>query len=204
MAYPLQTRYRTHRTPMWPLALGLGVVAALVTFTATAAVKTPPGVVAVADFNPDRYLGHWYEVARIDHIFEKGLVRTSATYSRNPDGTVKVYNRGYDPLRERWRDATGRAEPIDGLTRGAFKVSFFGPFWSGYHVVALDSDYRWSMVIGSKLDYLWILSRTPTLPPGVRERLLEQARALGVDVDRILWVPQGDSDAPAPASASAS
>jgi len=188
-------RYRTHRRPIWPLAIGAAALGALLTVTACSTVRAPAGVQPVSRFNVDRYAGHWYEVARIDHRFEKGLVNTSAHYSRNGDGSVKVVNRGYDPERGRWREAEGRARFVEDPGTASLKVSFFGPFYGGYHVVALDDDYRWSMVIGSDLDYLWILSRTPTLPDGVREQLLDQARALGVDTAKVLWVPQGQ---PAP------
>ncbi len=188
-------RYRTHRRPIWPLAIGAAALGALLTVTACSSVRAPAGVQPVGRFNVDRYAGHWYEVARIDHRFEKGLVNTSAHYSRNEDGSIKVVNRGYDPERGRWREAEGRARFVEDPGTASLKVSFFGPFYGGYHVVALDEDYRWSLVIGSDLDYLWILSRTPTLPEGVREQLLDKARALGVDTDKVLWVPQGQ---PAP------
>lgn len=186
-------RYRTHRRSPWPIALGAVAVGALLALTACSSVRAPSGVKAVEQFNVDRYAGHWYELARIDHRFEKGLVNTSAHYSRSDDGSVKVVNRGYDPVKDSWREAEGRAQFIDAPSTASLKVSFFGPFYGGYHVVALDEDYRWSMVVGSSLDYLWILSRTTTLPDGVRERLLAKAEALGVDVSKILWIPQTDA-----------
>jgi len=188
-------RYRTHRRSPWPIALGVVAVGTLLALTACSSVRAPSGVKAVEQFNVDRYAGHWYELARIDHRFEKGLVNTSAHYSRADDGSVKVLNRGYDPVKDSWREAEGRAQFIDTPSTASLKVSFFGPFYGGYHVVALDEDYRWSMVVGSSLDYLWILSRTTTLPDGVRERLLAKAEALGVDVSKILWIPQNDAAA---------
>lgn len=196
MARHTPIRYRTHRRSPWPLALGAIAAGALLTLAACSSVRAPQGVQAVTPFNVDRYAGHWYELARIDHRFEKGLVNTSAHYSRSPDGSVKVVNRGYDPAKDRWREAEGRARFIEDPATASLKVSFFGPFYGGYHVVALDDDYRWSMVVGSSLDYLWILSRTKTLPDGVRERLLAKAQALGVDVGQILWIPQDGSPAP--------
>lgn len=193
MARSPALRYRTHRRPpLWPLALGAAAVGAALAYSASASVRAPRGVEVVEDFNVDRYAGHWYELARIDHRFEKGLVQTSAHYSRGPDGSVQVLNRGFDPARKRWREARGRAVFTGSPDKASLKVSFFGPFYGGYHVVALDEEYRWAMVVGASLDYLWILSRTPTLPRGVRPRLLAQARAMGVDMDRIVWVPQDE------------
>jgi apolipoprotein D and lipocalin family protein len=150
----------------------------------------PPTAIPVSDFDLGRYLGKWYEVARIDNRFEKGLQRTQAEYSRGPHGSIRVENRGYDPRKREWQVATGKAKTVLGLDIAALKVSFFGPFYDGYNVVALDPQYRWAMVVGSQLDKFWILSRTPFLPMGVEERLLRQAREMGVPVDRVIWVHQ--------------
>ena len=142
-----------------------------------------------------RYAGKWYEVARLDHSFERGLSDVSATYKVQADGSVQVINRGYNADREQWKEALGRALFTGDSNRGSLKVSFFGPFYGGYHVVALDEvDYRWAMVVGPDTGYLWILSRDKTLPPGGRERLLAQARQLGVKTDELIWVAQTRSD----------
>ncbi len=178
-----------HRS--WPIALaGAAAVATLLALSACAN-RAPEGVQAVSDFDLDRYTGSWLELARIDHRFERGLIQTSAQYSRNTDGTVRVVNRGFDPKKQQWRTSEGKAKFVGDPTTAALKVSFFGPFYGGYNVVALDPNYQWAMVIGSDLDYFWILSRVPTLPPGVRNRLLAKARAMGVDVDKVIWVDQG-------------
>lgn len=152
--------------------------------------RIPEGVSPIEGFQLDRYLGKWYELARIEHSFEKGLQRTQAEYSLNPNGSIHVTNRGYDPKRGEWKVSHGRAKPTIAADVAALKVSFFGPFYGGYNVVALDDDYQWAMVIGSKLDYFWILSRTPSLPRGVEERLMHQAQLLGVDTQKVLWVHQ--------------
>ena len=149
--------------------------------------RTPDGLPVVTGFDIDRYAGHWHEVARLDHSMERGLTQASATYSRNPDGTVKVVNRGYDPVRKEWKEAVGTARFVGEPTRGALKVSFFGPFYGGYNVVALDENYQWALVVGSSRDYVWILSRSPSLPSHVREHVLERARAMGLDTRRLLW-----------------
>ena len=178
----------SRRTPGLPLALGAAALLSLLALSACA-TRIPQGIEPVS-FDVDRYAGHWYEVARIDHRFEKGLVRTSATYSRNSNGTLRVLNRGFDAKRQQWKESEGKAHFVGDPRQAALKVSFFGPFYGGYNVVALDPQYRWAMVIGSSLDYFWILSRTPTLPDEVKDRLMDQARALGVDEERVLWVLQ--------------
>ena len=166
------------------LTLGLG--AALL--AGGCATAPPPGVSVVTPFDLQRYLGTWLEVARLDHRFERGLSRVSATYSANSDGSVKVLNRGYNAGKGTWSEAEGRAVFIGDSRIASLKVSFFGPFYGGYHVIALDPDYRWAMVIGPDPSYLWILSREPRLPPGVRERLVTQAAAAGVDTAGLIWV----------------
>lgn len=178
----------SRRIPWMPIALGSAALLSVLALSACA-THTPAGVQPVA-FDADRYGGRWYEVARIDHRFEKGLVRTSAYYSRNADGTLTVVNRGFDPKRNVWKESVGKARFTGSPTEAALKVSFFGPFYGGYNVVALDPQYRWAMVVGSSLDYFWILSRTPTLPDDVKEQLMAQARAIGVDEQRVLWVLQ--------------
>lgn len=187
---------RTHNHGrVWPLALaGAAAVAALFALSACA-TRVPEGVQPVSGFDVQRYAGHWVELARIDQRFEKGLIQTSADYTPQADGTVRVVNRGYDPKKQEWRSVEGTARFIGDPNTAALKVSFFGPFYGGYNVVALDPNYQWAMVVGSDVDALWILSRAPALPPGVRNRLLAQARALGVDIDKVLWVDQGKDGA---------
>ncbi len=169
--------------------LWLAALAALWALAACSTPRTPDGIQPVTGFDVNRYTGHWYEVARVDNTFERGLTQASATYTRSADNTVKVVNRGYDPVRKEWKEAEGVARFVDEPTRAALKVSFFGPFYGGYNVVALDENYQWAMVVGSSKDYVWILSRTPTLPGHVQEHLLERAQAMGIDVHRIQWAP---------------
>lgn len=181
---------RSRHSP-WPFMLGAAALMAVLMLSACSTPKTPDGIRPVTGFDVDRYTGHWHEVARIDHSFERGLTQASATYTRNADDTVKVVNRGYDAARKQWKEAEGTARFVGDPTQAALKVSFFGPFYGGYNVVALDENYQWAMVVGSSTDYLWILSRTPTLPSDVREHLLERAKAMGIDTGRILWAAQG-------------
>lgn len=140
----------------------------------------PPGVIPVQGFMLDRYLGRWYEIARLDHRFERGLSRVTATYVREGDG-LKVINRGYDAAAGRWREATGRASFLGAEDVASLKVSFFGPFYGGYHVFALGPDYRWALVMGPSPDYFWILSREPAMPEPLYASLLATARQAGVD-----------------------
>ncbi|WP_291992019.1 lipocalin family protein [Candidatus Accumulibacter sp. ACC003] len=155
----------------------------------------PAGLNPVTPFDLTRYEGKWYELARLDHSFERGLSDVSATYRGQADGSVEVINRGYDLERKDWRQAVGRALFTGNANRASLKVSFFGPFYGGYHVVELDrQDYAWAMVVGPSRDYLWILAREKQLPADVRERLLGQARRLGFDVDALIWVEQTRQD----------
>ena len=155
----------------------------------------PDGITAVTPFDVNRYAGKWYEIARMDHSFERGLSEVSATYRLQPDGSVQVINRGFDSERKDWKEAVGRALFTGDTNRGALKVSFFGPFYGGYNVAAMDPQYRWSLVVGPDRGYVWILSRDRQLTPEVREQVLAQARKLGIDVDRLIWVPQTRPDA---------
>ena len=135
-------------------------------------IHPPRGVPTVDHFVVDRYLGRWYEIARLDHSFERGLTRVGAEYSRRDDGGIKVVNRGFDARRSQWKEAVGRAYFVGEPTVGLLKVSFFGPFYGGYNIVALDREsYNWALVCGPSRDYLWILSRTPKLEPEVLARL---------------------------------
>ena len=154
------------------------------------AVSVPQGVQPVSGFDAGKYMGTWYELARIDHRFEKGLTQVSATYNLNADGSVAVLNRGYDPAKQAWREAQGKARFLGQADEAALKVSFFGPFYGGYNVVSLDDQYQTALVIGSSTDYMWILSRSKTIPEAQRQALLQKAQALGVDLGQVMRVEQ--------------
>ncbi|MCG3149086.1 MAG: Outer membrane lipoprotein Blc [Verrucomicrobiae bacterium] len=162
---------------------------ALVLLTGCTAV--PKGVTPVTGFDGPRYTGKWYEVARLDHSFERGLTRVTAEYTLNSNGSVTVVNRGWDARGQRWKEVRGRAKFRGDQSVGSLQVSFFGPFYGGYHVLALDKNgYGYSMVCGPTRSYLWILARQPTLDDAVRTALVEQARELGFAVDQLIWVDQ--------------
>lgn len=166
------------------------ILALLFAMTLLGCSTAPPeGLRPVSSFDLDRYLGQWYEIARLDHSFERGMSDVNATYQLNDDGSVKVINRGYDTGRQAWKEAIGRALFVGDRSTGSLKVSFFGPFYGGYHVIALDQEnYRWSLVAGPDRDYLWILARDKTLSADIREQLLGQARALGFATEKLIWV----------------
>ena len=187
---PTATRLHTARRAVWTVAF-FGLFAAL-----TGCTTPPDGVTPVSPFDVQRYSGKWFEVARLDHSFERGLSDVSASYRLLPDGSVEVLNRGFATDKGEWKQANGKALFTGDPNRASLKVSFFGPFYGGYHVIALDQQgYQWSMVIGPNRDYLWILARDKQLPAGVRERLVAQARQLGVAVDQLIWVEQTRPDA---------
>ncbi|WP_416261151.1 outer membrane lipoprotein Blc [Gibbsiella quercinecans] len=152
---------------------------------------TPPKDVKVVDnFDSQRYLGTWYEVARFNHRFERGLEQVTANYSPREDGGLKVINRGFNSQKQKWQESVGKAYFIGSEQVGALKVSFFGPFYGGYNIIELDPDYRYALVCGPNRDYLWILSRTPTLDAGVRTKLLQTAQGYGFDTSKLIWVKQ--------------
>lgn len=162
---------------------------ALLIVIAGCSTAPPDGIKSVSPFDVNRYLGQWYEIARLDHSFERGLSEVSATYTLKPDGSLEVLNKGYDAKRDKWKSATGRALFTGPQTQGSLKVSFFGPFYGGYHVIALDQvGYQWAMISGPDRDYLWILARSKTIAPGIREALLKKAAELGFATQSLIWV----------------
>lgn len=164
-------------------------------FLGGCATAPPDGVQPVSPFELERYLGKWYEIARLDHSFERGLSDVSATYSLNEDGSVRVVNRGFDTAHAAWKEAVGRALFMGDPGTGSLKVSFFGPFYGGYHIIALDQQgYRWSLVAGPDRGYLWILAREKTLPDEVRAALLEKAKSLGFATEQLIWVEHDRQD----------
>ena len=151
-------------------------------------VGVPDGIEPVTGFQVERYMGRWYEVARLDHSFERGMEQVTATYELRPDGTVAVLNRGYRADKGEWGEVSGKAKFLDDSDVAALKVSFFGPFYGGYNVVDLDPGYQHALVAGPNRSYLWILSRTPTPPRAEVERLVAKAQALGFDTSQLIYV----------------
>jgi len=143
----------------------------------------------IETFDLQRYLGKWYEIARYDHRFERGLEGVTATYSLRDDGKIKVVNAGYkNSLDGKYKEAVGKAKTTD--VPGRLKVSFFWFFYADYIILELDEDYRWALIGSSSDKYLWILSRTPQLDEQIREHILTKARERGYDTSKLIWVQQ--------------
>ncbi|KPN76890.1 lipocalin [Shewanella sp. Sh95] len=157
----------------------------------TGCLGMPNYVEPVKDFKLDRYLGKWYEIARLDHSFERGLTQVSAEYSLKPDGGVKVINRGYSAAKQEWKEAEGKAYFVNGENEAYLKVSFFGPFYGSYVVFGLDQqNYQYAFISGPDTDYLWLLARTPTVSPEVIQQFVDMASARGFDTDSLIYVEQ--------------
>lgn len=148
----------------------------------------PKNVTPVKPFAVEKYLGNWYEIARFDFRFEKGLNNTTANYSLNSDETIKVINRGFDFGKNQWKQSVGKAKFVSSKDEGKLKVSFFGPFYSGYNVIALDADYKYALVCGKNRGYLWILSREKSIPENIKNDYLQKARGFGFDVSKLVWI----------------
>lgn len=150
---------------------------------------TPHGVTPVGNFELNRYLGTWYEIARLDHRFERGLSEVSATYSKRSNGRIDVINRGLDKQTGKWKEAKGRAYFVGEPTVARLKVTFFWPFYGGYNVIKLDREnYSYALVCGPNRDYLWILSRTPTLDEEALQSLISTAKKLEFDTSQLIFV----------------
>ena len=150
----------------------------------------PDSIVPVRGFELERYLGTWYEIARLDHRFERGLSQVSATYSKNADGTVQVLNRGFDPQAGEWEEAVGKARFAETPDIGFLEVSFFGPFYGSYVIFELAPDYSHAFISGPDTGYLWLLARTPTVEEEVYQRFLQLADAAGFDTQAVIRVAQ--------------
>jgi len=151
-------------------------------------VSIPDGITPVTPFVADKYLGKWYEIARLDNSFERGLSQITADYSLSTDGEIKVINRGYAIAEKQWQQAEGKAYFVDKPDVGYLKVSFFGPFYSAYIVVLLDENYQYALVTSSSKSYLWILARQPKLDAAVQDKLIKKAAELGFETDKLIYV----------------
>ena len=164
------------------------IVVLLVLFL-SACTGLPKGIEPVADFELDRYLGKWFEIARLDHRFERGLSNVTAEYSIREPGLVNVVNRGYLSEKGEWKEAIGKAKFKDSDDIGHLLVSFFGPFYASYVIFELD-DYQTAFVVGNSRDYLWLLSRTPEVSAATRALFMEKIVELGFDPSELEWVVQ--------------
>lgn len=162
----------------------------------SACSSIPKNAKAVEGFEVERYMGAWYEIARFDFRFERNLDNTSAQYTLDEKGRVHVLNSGYNYIEKEWKKAEGKAKFRGDSSVAALKVSFFGPFYTGYNVVALDDNYQYALVAGKDLGYLWILSRDKTIPNSVKEEYVQIAQDIGYDTSKLIWVEHDKTDNP--------
>lgn len=139
--------------------LKITLLSALLLSMAICCKTIPKGAVAVKPFDQEKYLGQWYEIARLDYKYERNLDHVTADYSVKPNGMIKVVNKGYNVRKQTWEESTGKAKPVSDPKEAMLKVSFFGPFYSGYDVIALEDNYTYALVAGESKSYLWLLSR---------------------------------------------
>jgi len=161
----------------------------LLLFVSAGCSSIPSGVQAVRDFDINRYQGRWYEIARLDHSFERGLSNVSANYNLSKNGGIDVLNKGFDRQSSRWKQIKGRAYFVKDRTVGRLKVTFFWPFYGGYNIIALDKEnYSYAMICGPNRSYLWILARQKTFSNPVMDNLLKTAENLGFKTDNLIFV----------------
>ena len=154
----------------------------------TACLGIPENITPVQNFDINRYLGKWYEIARLDHSFEKGLEKVTAEYSFLDDDGVKVINRGFSADDNEWKQADGKAYFVNSKTEGYLKVSFFGPFYGSYVIFELDENYQYAFVTGADKSYLWFLSRAPKVDDDLKKHFLETVNKLGYDTAELIFV----------------
>jgi len=151
----------------------------------------PEGVKAVDGFEAKRFLGTWYEIARLDHRFERGLENSSATYLPRDDGGINVINKGWSHEQHQWKEDDNKAYFIDPPSVGRLKMSFLGPVYAGYNIIELDKkNYSYSVVSGPNKSYLWILSRTKQLPKPLLNNLIDKAKQQGFTTNKLIYVNQ--------------
>ena len=158
-------------------------------FLITSCTGKPEGMVAVKNFELDRYIGKWYEIARLDHSFERGLNNITAEYSLRDDGGVKVINSGYSKDNNEWKQAEGKAYFVDDTDSGHLKVSFFGPFYGSYIIFELDKkDYQHAFISGPSTEYLWLLSRSPQVSDEIINQFKKRSAEFGFDTSKLIFV----------------
>lgn len=151
-------------------------------------LAVPDGIEPVDNFELNRYLGDWYEIARLDHSFERGLEAVKAEYSLRDDGGIRVINSGRDSKSQVAQQAEGRAYFVEEPNLGHLKVSFFGPFFGSYVIFELDENYQYAFIAGNSRDYLWLLARTPEVSEELIDQFISRALQLGFDTSQLIFV----------------
>lgn len=163
----------------------------IISFALSGCLGMPESVKPVSDFEINKYLGKWYEIARLHHSFEEGLSQVTAEYTLKDDGGVSVLNRGFLASENEWKEAEGKAYFVNSESEGYLKVSFFGPFYGSYVVFELDSDnYQYAFVSGPNTDYLWLLARTPSVDQELKDMFVQMVKERGFDTKRLIFVEQ--------------
>ena len=173
---------------LFALGAGAGVAAAGVVAYKLLSKDIPKGAMAVQPFDKTRYMGKWYEIARLPSRIEKGLSNLTETYSLNDDGTMTVVTTAYNVKKEKWTELSGTIKFAGGEDVGMLKVSYLKPFYAAYNVLDIDPEYKYALVSSSGLDYLWILSRETTIPDDIKAKFLFTALAIGFATEKLEWV----------------
>ncbi len=172
----------------WLIALAAGAGAAAVAYSLLPKQHIPEGAVAVQPFDKYRYLGKWYEIARLPNRIEKNIRHVTEDYSLNDDGSIRVVTKGYNIKKNEWIDASGTIKFVGDEDVAMLKVSYFGPFYASYNVLDIDATYNYALVSSNDLEHLWILSRQMSMPDDVRARFLNIAKSIGFETEKLEWV----------------
>jgi apolipoprotein D and lipocalin family protein len=147
-----------------------------------------PASAIVDPFDKQRYLGRWNEVARLPNLIEKDLRDLTDEYTLNENGTIKVVTRAFNPVKNKAVEATGTIKFKGAETRGQLEVAYFLPIYLDYNILDIDQDYRYALVSGSSMKYLWLISRESSMPEEMKRRFLDKATALGFDISNLEWM----------------
>ncbi|WP_318455938.1 lipocalin family protein [Photobacterium leiognathi] len=172
------------------MAIRLIFLTVLMTVLNGCTTGKPETITPVSSFELNKYLGTWYEIARLDHSFERNLDKVSATYSMNADGSVKVINKGFNTQKQQWKEAVGKAKFVKTQDVGYLKVSFFGPFYGSYIIFYLEPDYSTALISSYNYEYLWLLSRQRQLTNEQLQKYLTIAQQAGFDTSKLIFPTQ--------------
>lgn len=153
----------------------------------------PRKAVAVNPFEIDRFLGKWYEVARLDYKFDRNIMNTSVDFSLKPNGNLRVVKRWYNYYKKRKEINIGMAKFAGPIYEAKMLLSFRKPLYFGYNVIGIDADYKYALVVGEDLRHLWLLSREHTIPEDIRRAFIHQASLIGYDISKLIWVDQNET-----------
>ena len=166
--------------------IAAGFISLVANFVLSGCASSTSDIAAVTDFQPEKYMGVWYEIVRLPHYFERGLDHVKAEYSLKPDGMIQVVNSGLRNGEK--RRIVGKAKLKNSKEyplKGELRVSFFGPFYSDYRIIELGPDYSYAVITGADKDYLWILSRRPTMPKPQLQDILNRLEKHGFRTERL-------------------